>query len=84
MDSGKRMTRECFKMKCPQCGCEDFYVKAPDDEYETCELKMRDGRVEFTSAADASRCPELREETETFCDRCSWHGKLHALTGNSD
>ena len=28
-------------MKCPQCGCEKFYVKDPDDEYETYEFAWR-------------------------------------------
>ena len=32
-------------MKCPLCGCVSFYVKDPDDAYETYEFDWRDGRV---------------------------------------
>ena len=34
-------------MKCPICGCEKFYLKDPDDEYETYEFELSDGEVAF-------------------------------------
>ena len=38
---------EQSKMECPLCGCVGFYIKDPDDEYETYEFAWRDGNVEF-------------------------------------
>ena len=66
-------------MKCPVCGCQNFYVKDPDDEYETCEFELRNGKIEYSTDADAAECPDIQENTETFCDKCSWHGKLKEL-----
>ena len=70
-------------MKCPQCGCEKFYVKDPDDEYETYEFAWRDGNVEFSADVDSSSCPEVCDDTETFCDKCSWHGSVKELNDAS-
>ena len=66
-------------MKCPQCGCENFYIKDPDDEYESYEFSWRDGNVEFSADLDSSGCPEVCDDTETFCDKCSWHGSFKEL-----
>jgi hypothetical protein len=66
-------------MACPFCGCEHFYVKNPDDEYETCEFDLKGGEVVFTSEDKESWRPELTEGTETYCDHCAWHGKLKQL-----
>ena len=66
-------------MKCPLCGCQTFYVKDPDDEYETCEFELRDGRVQFTGEDEASCSPEVGDDSETYCNKCSWHGKLEDL-----
>jgi hypothetical protein len=35
--------------------------------------------VVFSSVDDDSWRPELTEGTETYCDRCAWHGKLNVL-----
>lgn len=64
-------------MKCPLCGCQNFFVKNPDDEFETFEFSVASGEVRFD--ADEQGAPEVREATETFCNRCSWHGKLQEL-----
>ncbi len=66
-------------MKCPLCGCVSFYVKDPDDEYETYEFAWRDGNVEFDADLDRSSCPEVCHDTEIFCDQCSWHGETKTL-----
>ncbi|MBT8365851.1 MAG: hypothetical protein KJP23_14240 [Deltaproteobacteria bacterium] len=66
-------------MKCPLCGCVSFYVKDPDDEYETYEFAWRDGNVEFDADVDPAACPEICEDTEIFCDQCSWHGDTQEL-----
>ena len=70
-------------MKCPQCGCVEFYVKDPDDEYETYEFGWRDGNVEFGVDVDSSSCPDIVDDTETFCDKCSWHGSVRDLRDGS-
>lgn len=71
-------------MKCPLCGYQKFFVKAPEDEYETYEFELRDGRPEFGVAAGSSECPEVHDGTETFCERCSWHGKFKELKKSTD
>jgi hypothetical protein len=70
-------------MKCPLCGCEKFYVKDPDDEYETYEFELHDGKAAFGPDVDDSSCPEVCDDTETYCDKCSWHGDFKELTGGS-
>lgn len=62
-------------MTCPLCGCERFYVKNPEDEYETFEFDVKKGKVLFASEEAESDCPEIKEDTETYCDNCAWHGK---------
>ena len=66
-------------MKCPLCGCAKFYVKDPEDEYGTYEFAWRDGNVEFDADVDPATCPELSDDTEVFCDQCSWHGGTKEL-----
>jgi hypothetical protein len=65
--------------KCPLCGCEKFYVKDPDDEYETYAFECRDGEVCFDPEAEACNPPTPGSDTETFCDRCAWHDRMDAL-----
>jgi hypothetical protein len=71
-------------MKCPLCGCKTFYLKDPDDEYETYEFELSDGEVAFGPDIDTSSCPEMCDDTETYCDKCSWHGAFNELSDNSD
>ena len=66
-------------MKCPLCGCARFYIKDPEDEYETYEFAWRDGNVEFSADVDLASCPELGDDTEVFCDQCAWHGEAQKL-----
>jgi hypothetical protein len=40
-------------MKCPLCGCKTFYLKDPDDEYETYEFELHDGKVAFGPDVDS-------------------------------
>ena len=70
-------------MKCPVCGCVEFYIKDPDDEYETYEFSWRDGNVEFCADLDPATSPEVCDDTETFCDACSWHGSFKELSEGS-
>ena len=63
-------------MKCPTCGCDKFYVKDSDDDYEIYTFTIRNGNVSFEPDLDSSTLPELTDESEAFCNRCAWHGKL--------
>ena len=67
-------------MKCPTCGCDTFYIKDIDDEYEIYNFTAPNGVVTFDPAIDSSALPEITDESEAFCDRCAWHGKLE-ITG---
>ncbi|UCF94677.1 MAG: hypothetical protein JSW39_11130 [Desulfobacterales bacterium] len=69
-------------MKCPVCGGLNFYVKDPDDEYETYEFELKEGGASFASETAAAKPPDVREQTETYCNKCAWHGKFGALTKN--
>jgi hypothetical protein len=62
-------------MACPLCGCEHFYVKNPEDEYETFEFDLKAKKIVFTDKDAENQCPEITEDTETCCDNCAWHGK---------
>ena len=65
-------------MKCPVCGCEKFFVKDPDDEYESYEIELKEGQVAFCDPGEAGEL-EIVSDTEAFCDKCVWHGKLQEL-----
>jgi hypothetical protein len=62
-------------MKCPVCGSQRFFIKDPKDEYDTYEFDLKAGQVVFVDEPQ-----EVRPETETFCNRCSWHGRFEALS----
>jgi hypothetical protein len=66
-------------MKCPLCGSQNFFVKNPDDEFETREFSVAGGDVRFSADAEDDPVSEIQEATETFCNKCSWHGKLQEL-----
>jgi hypothetical protein len=61
-------------MKCPVCGSLKFFVKDPADEYETHEFDLRDGQAVFPDESQ-----EVLPVTETYCNRCAWHGKFEML-----
>lgn len=63
--------------KCPLCGCPTFYVKDPDDAFETYVFNSRDGQISFCEPADTY--PEVLEDTETYCNQCAWHDKYKVL-----
>ncbi len=67
------------KAQCPLCGCEKFYVKDPDDEYETYTFECQDGEICFDPEAAECDPATLKSDTETFCDRCAWHDRLEAI-----
>ena len=58
--------------KCPVCGCDAFYCKNPEDDFETTGFSIRDG----APVPDDPEAAVLTPETEAYCDRCSWHAPL--------
>jgi hypothetical protein len=65
--------------KCPACGCEQFYVKDPDDEYDIYEFECRKGQVCFNGGAGSDECPAISDDTEVFCNTCAWHDQFHKI-----
>lgn len=67
-------------MECPFCGCQSFYVKDPDDEYETHAFDVNGGEIIFSQdGPDVDSPPAVGDETESYCSRCAWHGKIKEL-----
>jgi hypothetical protein len=66
-------------MKCPFCSCESFYVKDPEDAFETYEFDLRAGEIVFPEEMNPSECPSVSDDTEAYCGRCAWHGSLREL-----
>ena len=64
-------------MKCPTCGSLQFYAKDPDDAYEEHHFSIRGDQV-VPDASDAD-APSITDQTEAFCERCAWHGRLAEL-----
>ena len=61
-------------MACPVCRSTKFYVKDPDDPFETTEFALDGGVPQFPGMD--SEAPELTGQSEVFCEVCAWHGKL--------
>ena len=66
-------------MKCPMCQSEFFYIKDPEDEYNYFKFKCIEGDIQFDSEVDLSEVPEVRDESETYCINCAWHGQFDVL-----
>jgi hypothetical protein len=66
-------------MACPVCACDRFYVKGQEDEYDMQEFDLRYGEVFIAAEETENGKIEIQDETEVFCDNCSWHGKLKEL-----
>ena len=66
-------------MKCPFCGCQSFYLKDQDDEYETYEFDVEKGKVNFHPEVNESDVPELQKETRCYCNQCAWNGMFEEL-----
>lgn len=64
-------------MSCPVCRSTSFYVKDPDDPFETAEFDVGGGAPVFQDAE--GQAPELTADSEVFCNVCAWHGRLDEL-----
>lgn len=66
-------------MECPLCRCAKFYLKDPDDQFETYEFSWRDGEALFECDEEL---PPFDDNSVAYCDRCAWHGKLGEMKGS--
>ena len=66
-------------MKCPVCGSLNFFVKDPDDEYETHGFELKGQDVVFSPEVAESESAEVKGNTEIFCEKCAWHDKFQEL-----
>ena len=66
-------------MQCPLCKKKRFYLKDPEDPYETYAFSSDSGGISFDSGLDAPAVPELSEETRIYCNHCSWNGRFREI-----
>ena len=59
--------------KCPICGSVAFYVNDPEDAFETHEFTLAEGQA---LCADPAAAPVVKAAPESFCSRCTWHGRI--------
>ena len=67
------------KLKCPDCGAQQFYAKDPEDQYNISSFNLEDGKIEYLDASAEEDHIPVSENTEIFCERCAWHDKLKIL-----
>ena len=63
-------------MSCPVCGSQRFFIKDPDDEFETYPFKYAKDGIVFDEAD-----PEDLDldQQKAFCDQCAWHGDMKEI-----
>ena len=66
-------------MKCPVCGSLNFFIKDPDDVYETHEFVLKGENVVLDPEVAESGPPDLQVDTEVYCEKCSWHDRFEEL-----
>ncbi len=66
-------------MKCPLCACRRFYIKDPEDPFETLGFECTGDSICFDPEVEASNIPELTGNVKIFCDQCAWNGCLDEL-----
>ena len=68
-------------MECPYCRRRNFYLKDPDDEFETFEFDFREGEAVFAEKKGTRSSLFLEKDTPIFCNRCAWRGRMEDLKG---
>lgn len=68
-------------MACPVCRCAKFYIKDPQDGYETREFEYNNGSIDYDDADSDESDLEVTPECEIYCQRCAWHGPLNQIAG---
>ncbi|MFH2060210.1 MAG: hypothetical protein ABIJ59_15075 [Pseudomonadota bacterium] len=67
-------------MKCPTCGCTNFYIKDEDDEYEIYVFNTSGEEIVFDETLDQDEIPQITPAIETFCNQCAWHGEFNTIS----
>lgn len=68
-------------MACPVCRCEKFYIKNPQDSFETREFEYKNGQINYTDEDGDAPDLEVTQECEIYCQRCAWHGPVKQMAG---
>lgn len=66
-------------MKCPDCGCQSFYVKDPEDQFNIFEFELKEGKIVPDTTEGCGDLLVVMEDTETYCERCAWHDTFKTL-----
>jgi hypothetical protein len=66
-------------MACPICKSGEFLVKDPENSFDFWEFDISDGRIRFNDEDGQNDAPEMTDDREVFCRRCSWHGKIETI-----
>ena len=66
-------------MACPLCKSQQFYIKNPEDSFETYDFELEDGRLRFDDPESAPTTDQIEKEEEIFCQRCAWHGPFDKI-----
>lgn len=69
-------------MACPVCRSDLFYIKDPEDSYETYDFQWLNGDIRFEDADNSIQLAEVTPVREVFCQKCAWHGPLQAIDGS--
>jgi hypothetical protein len=54
-------------------------VKDPDNSFDFWEFDVSNGRISFDDEDAADEAPEMTDDREVYCRRCSWHGKIETI-----
>ncbi len=60
-------------MKCPQCGCQEFYAKDPHDPFETYRFMCPGDDI--IPDPDNLGPVKITPQTEAYCDRATSSGR---------
>ncbi len=67
-------------MKCPICGCTNFFVKDPEDQFEIYKFNLNeDGEICFEETINPDSYPQIRPDSSVYCDECAWNGRFSEL-----
>jgi hypothetical protein len=66
-------------MACPICNSGEFLVKDLDNSFDFWEFDLSNGQISFDDDDAAGEAPEMTDDREVFCRRCSWHGKIETI-----
>lgn len=61
---------------CRLCGAKRFYIKNPDDAWETWKFEKKGDEIKWLLDEDQDEPPPLTAETQIFCDNCVWRGQF--------